>query len=56
MVDETTAFRNDVKNRPDEATMEDYERVPVDQFGAALLRGLGWKEGEGVGRNRKNTP
>ncbi|KAI7883702.1 hypothetical protein K492DRAFT_205224, partial [Lichtheimia hyalospora FSU 10163] len=54
--DETEAFREDVKTRPDEATMEDYERVPVDQFGAALLRGLGWKEGEGIGRNRKNMP
>lgn len=54
--DETEAFREDVKTRPDEATMEDYERVPVEQFGAALLRGLGWKEGEGIGRNRKNMP
>ena len=54
--DETEAFREDVKTRPDEATMEDYERIPVDQFGAALLRGLGWKEGEGIGRNRKNMP
>ncbi|KAL0567228.1 hypothetical protein ABG067_009558, partial [Albugo candida] len=43
---ETLSFRDDVENRPDETTMEDYEKIPVDEFGAALLRGLGWKEGE----------
>jgi hypothetical protein len=55
-VNETLSFRDDVENRPDETTMEDYEKIPVDEFGAALLRGLGWKEGEGIGRNRKNAP
>ncbi len=53
---ETIAFRDDVQSRPEEATMEDYENIPVDEFGAALLRGLGWNEGEGIGRNRKSTP
>ncbi|KAG1146608.1 hypothetical protein G6F37_004566 [Rhizopus arrhizus] len=53
---ETIAFRDDVQSRPEEATMEDYENIPVDEFGAALLRGLGWSEGEGIGRNRKSTP
>ncbi|KAI8086066.1 DExH-box splicing factor binding site-domain-containing protein [Halteromyces radiatus] len=54
---ETESFRNDVRNRPDETTMEDYENMPVEEFGAALLRGLGWNQGEGIGRNRKNiTP
>ncbi len=55
-VNETLSFRDDVENRPDETTMEDYEKISVDEFGAALLRGLGWKEGEGIGRNRKNAP
>lgn len=55
-VNETIAFRDDIQNRPDETTMEEYERLPVDEYGAALLRGLGWSEGEGIGRNRKNTP
>jgi hypothetical protein len=55
-VDETLAFRDDVKNRPDETTMEDYENIPVEEFGAALLRGLGWNEGEGIGRNRSASP
>lgn len=33
--------------------MQDYESLPVEQFGKALLRGLGWSEGEGVGRKRQ---
>lgn len=28
-----------------QSTLADYARVPVSQFGAALLRGMGWKEG-----------
>lgn len=55
-IDESTAFRNDIANRPDETTMEDYERMPVEHFGAALLRGMGWSEGQGIGRNRKSAP
>ncbi|KAI8333607.1 DExH-box splicing factor binding site-domain-containing protein [Chlamydoabsidia padenii] len=52
---ETESFRNDIQTRPDDTTMEDYEKVPVEEFGAALLRGLGWNQGEGIGRNRKTT-
>ncbi|KAI8646384.1 DExH-box splicing factor binding site-domain-containing protein [Parasitella parasitica] len=55
-VDETSAFRDDYEQRPDETTMEDYENIPVEEFGAALLRGLGWNEGQGIGKNRKNAP
>ncbi|KAJ3093094.1 hypothetical protein HK102_009526 [Quaeritorhiza haematococci] len=47
-------FRHDVTLRPDEASLADYERIPVEQFGAAMLRGMGWNEGEVVGRNKKN--
>lgn len=52
---ETLSFRDDVENRPDEMTVDDYESMPVDEFGAALLRGLGWNEGEGIGKNRKHA-
>lgn len=50
---ETEAYREDVVNRPDSATLEDYARVPVEQFGAALLRGMGWKEGMAASKTRK---
>lgn len=37
------AYRRAIRNAPDVSTLEDYERVPVEEFGAALLRGMGWK-------------
>jgi len=36
-----------------QATEEDYEQVPIEQFGLAVLRGMGWKETDGVGRTGK---
>eukprot|EP00116_Pleurobrachia_bachei_P000087 sb/3460349/ len=36
-----------------ESTLEEYDDVPVTDFGAALLRGMGWEKGKGVGRSRK---
>lgn len=35
------------------AQSEAYDKVPIDLIGAALLRGMGWKEGMGVGLNCK---
>ncbi|WCJ40510.1 D111/G-patch domain-containing protein [Euphorbia peplus] len=32
---------------------EEFEDVPVDGFGAALLAGYGWVEGRGIGKNAK---
>ncbi|KAI9284720.1 DExH-box splicing factor binding site-domain-containing protein [Umbelopsis sp. AD052] len=46
---ELDVFRNDVQNRPEETSLEEYDQVPVEQFGAALLRGMGWKEGQALG-------
>ncbi|KAK0933524.1 DNA primase large subunit Spp2 [Friedmanniomyces endolithicus] len=51
-VTEEEAFERDFHSAPDMATLEDYARVPVEQFGAALLRGMGWKEGQGIGSQR----
>ncbi|CEO98508.1 hypothetical protein PBRA_006622 [Plasmodiophora brassicae] len=42
-------YRVDVAQRPTSASLTDYERVPVDQFGEALLRGMGWSEGCPIG-------
>ncbi|KAK2753585.1 hypothetical protein FQN54_007362 [Arachnomyces sp. PD_36] len=50
--DETTSFREDVASRPDMASLDQYAAVPVEEFGAALLRGMGWKEGQPVGRGK----
>ena len=50
---EDDAFKQDVDELPNEATLADYERIPVAQFGAALLRGMGWKPGEPASRNKK---
>lgn len=50
---ETDAYREDVMTRPDSATLDDYSRIPVEQFGAALLRGMGWKEGMAASKTRK---
>ncbi|KAA1478332.1 hypothetical protein DENSPDRAFT_748944, partial [Dentipellis sp. KUC8613] len=50
---EEDAFKQDVEELPDVATLDDYERVPVAQFGAALLRGMGWKEGQAASKKGK---
>ncbi|KAK5173358.1 DNA primase large subunit Spp2 [Saxophila tyrrhenica] len=49
---EDQAFDRDYKTAPDMASLEDYDRVPVEEFGAAMLRGMGWKDGEGIGAER----
>ncbi|OKL63871.1 Pre-mRNA-splicing factor spp2 [Talaromyces atroroseus] len=54
--DETSSFRADVATRPDPASLDAYDAVPVEEFGAALLRGMGWKDGQAIGRgNYGNT-
>lgn len=30
-----------------------YDSVPIEAFGLALLRGCGWQEGEGIGKTNK---
>ncbi|KAL4736849.1 Pre-mRNA-splicing factor spp2 [Aspergillus similis] len=49
---ETRSFRADVAARPESATLEQYNAIPVEEFGAALLRGMGWKEGQAVGKGK----
>lgn len=48
--DETNSFRADVEARPEPATLDQYNAIPVEEFGAALLRGMGWKDGQSIGR------
>ncbi|KAK0504652.1 DExH-box splicing factor binding site-domain-containing protein [Armillaria luteobubalina] len=49
-VSEDDAYKQDVDELPESATLADYNRVPVSQFGAAMLRGMGWKEGTAATR------
>ncbi|KAM4609682.1 G-patch domain and KOW motifs-containing protein [Polymixia lowei] len=39
--------------RPESSTVADYDSVPVEAYGLAMLKGMGWKPGEGIGRTFK---
>ena len=52
-ISEEEALKRDTESRPDAPTMSDYANMPVEEFGAALLRGMGWKQGMGAGKNRQ---
>jgi len=45
----------DVSLRPEESTLDDYERVPIEEFGLAMLRGMGWTKTEGIGLKNKKV-
>eukprot|EP00003_Mantamonas_plastica_P015293 TRINITY_DN2597_c3_g1_i2.p1 TRINITY_DN2597_c3_g1~~TRINITY_DN2597_c3_g1_i2.p1 ORF type:complete len:611 (+),score=216.50 TRINITY_DN2597_c3_g1_i2:38-1834(+) len=49
---EDLKFKIDMMARPDQASLEAYEAVPVSSFGEALMRGMGWKPGQGVGGSK----
>ncbi|XP_055333848.1 G-patch domain and KOW motifs-containing protein-like [Paramacrobiotus metropolitanus] len=51
-----TDARLDVALRAEESSLEDYDRIPVEAYGMAMLRGMGWKADEGIGlRNKQVT-
>jgi hypothetical protein len=52
-VTEEEAYRNDAQNAPDAPSMAAYNDMPVEDFGRALLAGMGWKEGEAIGRRNR---
>lgn len=45
--DETEQYHHDVASLPPPTSQQEYEAVPVEAFGAALLRGMGWKGAKG---------
>lgn len=52
--DEIEDFRDDVASRPEPSTLEDYAAMPVEEFGLAMLRGMGQKRrarGEAIDLN-----
>jgi G patch domain and KOW motifs-containing protein len=48
-------YQRDLESLPAalEESAEAYQRVPIEQFGAALLRGMGWKEEEENGTSKQ---
>ncbi|KAE8821075.1 protein MOS2-like [Hordeum vulgare] len=46
-------YKEDMASLPDHRGIDEFEEVPVEGFGAALLAGYGWSEGKGIGRNNK---
>ena len=50
---EKAIFEADLESRPDVSTADDYEKIPVQGFGMALLKGMGFKDKEGIGGFRK---
>merc|ERR1712083_219579 len=45
----------DVSLRAEASSLEDYESVPIEQYGMAMLRGMGWKPGDGIGGYKKQV-
>ncbi|KAI9190099.1 hypothetical protein H9P43_001532 [Blastocladiella emersonii ATCC 22665] len=43
-----------IQDLPEHCSMEDYEAKPIADFGVAMLRSMGWSEGQAIGRNQKN--
>jgi G patch domain/KOW motif-containing protein len=50
---EAEVLKLDLEQLPPEASLEAYEDMPVEAFGEALLRGMGWQEGRAIGRGNK---
>ncbi|KAJ9555195.1 hypothetical protein OSB04_009809 [Centaurea solstitialis] len=46
-------LRNDLEKLPEDRGMDEFTDVPVEDFAAALLKGYGWYEGRGIGKNAK---
>ena len=50
------ALRNDLAEAPDEPSIDAYEATPIEGFGLAMLRGMGWKDSDGDNRKGANKP
>jgi hypothetical protein len=50
---EKEKLREDIQHCADEASLEAYEGIPVEEFGEAMLRGMGWSHGMGIGLRAK---
>ncbi|PWA79113.1 G-patch domain-containing protein [Artemisia annua] len=48
-------LRGDLDNLPEDRGLEEFDEMPVENFATALLKGYGWEEGMGVGKNKKDV-
>ena len=48
--EELHRYQQQLEAAAEEASLDDYANTPIEEFGAALLRGMGWEEGKAVGR------
>jgi hypothetical protein len=55
ILDEKDRFLYDVQSRPNEADLDAYNRMPLEEFGFAMLRGMGWTEGMPIGKNAQHV-
>ncbi|KAL8150693.1 hypothetical protein V2J09_020501 [Rumex salicifolius] len=47
-------LKDDINRLPDDDEgFDQFEEVPIEGFGAALMAGYGWKDGMGIGRSAK---
>src|SRR5690242_13833293 len=49
-ISDEEALRNDLLDAPDEPDVAAYEATPIEGFGLAMLRGMGWKDSDGEAR------
>ncbi|MFS7923523.1 putative G-patch domain-containing protein [Helianthus anomalus] len=46
-------LKSDLKRLPDDSGFGDFDDVSVEEFARAYMKGYGWYEGRGIGKNTK---
>lgn len=46
-------MKDDMENCGEDPGLNDFADMPITEFGKALMRGMGWKDGEALGGTRK---
>lgn len=52
-ISEEESFEKDMREAPDAPDLAAYEATPIEGFGAALLRGMGWKDDDSPSKDKK---
>ncbi|KAL9095646.1 MAG: hypothetical protein Q9165_002078 [Trypethelium subeluteriae] len=55
-VSEDDIYHEDMKQVPEAPDQAAYAAMPVEDFGKALMAGMGWKEGQALGRRNRGKP